>query len=171
MKDIYKEEDINNFVDSFAKKTTEKLKEDLLNDFYGTVHDYIYEHYNNFKDDVERELINSITEKYKKDPKDYKFSELRKKMFVENKEEITKVLTDEAIYESVEKVIEQYTHKDYRFNWRWKEGIVKIIWENWHKFKDDEKIKNGFDRIIDRQKERITFLENKLIEIKNESEY
>ena len=165
MEPIYNEEEVSMLVDNFSKKVTEKLKADLLDSLYQDVSNYLYEHYQNFHEKIERDLIKSICGEYTKDPTQYKFADLRKTMFNENKEELTKILTDEAIEKSVEDVIEKYTHRDYHFEWRWKDGISKIILEKWDNFKDDERIKQQFGRELDRRQERINWLENKLREV------
>ena len=170
MLDIYNEEEISKLADTFAKKTTDKLKDDLLGDIYNNVSQYLYEHYDNFKNKIEAELIKSICEEYVKTPAEYKFADLRKKIFNENKEELTKILTDEAIEKSVEDVIEKYTHRDYHFNWRWKDAIVRIILENWDKFKDDERIQMQFGRELDNRNYQIEQLKRQLEEINSLSE-
>ena len=163
MKTIFKEEEIEKLADNYIKKVKEKIKEDIADGMYNDLSWFLYEHYQNLQSKIESELIGSITEQYKKDPMDYKYWELRKKMFEENKEQLTKDLTDESIMLSVETVIHDYTHREYHFNWKWKEWIVRIIWDNWDKFKDDEKIKNWFDRKIDQQAQQIKNLEERLL--------
>ena len=167
MKDIYEEEQINKFAEDFSKKTVDKLKSDLLDDVYTDVQSYIYEHYKNFKDKIEADLITSICEEYTKDPKQYKFAKLRQKMFNENKKALTQILTDEAIEKSVEDVIKQYTHRDYHFAWRWEDGIAKIILKHIDKFAKNERIQASFKRENDRLKQTNKYLQQQLDEIRN----
>jgi len=165
MNELYTEENIKDFSSKFSKQISEKLKDDLVDDFYNITQDYIYEHYNNFKDKIEGELISQITEEYIKEPTAYKFSKLRKKMFSEHKEELISILTDEAIKENVEKIIHKYTHKDYSFEWQWKDSIAQIILEKWDMFKDDERIKSYFGRELERKNKKIEYLEKQIQEI------
>ena len=76
-------------------------------------------------------------------------------------------MTDEAIYKTLENVIWQYTNKEYHFNWKWTEALVRIIGENWHKFKDDERVNNGLLRQIEQLKSQISHLHEKLNDIQN----
>ncbi len=108
-----------------------------------------------------------ITEEFIQNPMQYKFAKLREKLFFENKDLLTKTLTDEAIMLSVENVIENYTHRNYQFDWRWKDAIVKIIGENWHKFKDDERVNNGLLRQIENLKSQVNSLQQKLNDVEN----
>ena len=165
MENIYNEEEIKRLADNFSKKVTENLKGDLLDCFYQDIQSYLEEHYQNFHNKIERNLIKSICEEYTKDPSQYKFIDLRKKMFIENKEELIKLLTDEAIEKSVEDVIEKYTHRDYTFSWRWNDAIAKIIIKNIDKFLDNERVQGMFARELENKNNRIKWLEEKLSEV------
>ena len=54
-----------------------------------------------------------------------------------------------------------------QFEWRWKDAIVKIIGENWHKFKDDERVNNGLLRQIENLKSQVNSLQQKLNDVEN----
>lgn len=165
MLDIYKEEEVSRLANEIAKESSEKLKDILLDKFYEDISSYLYQHYQNNKQNVEGELIQSICEEYVKNPKDYKFANLREKMFLENKEEMIKTLTDEAIYKSVEDVIQKYTSRNYRFEWKWKDGIARFILENFSQFKDDERVNDWIGHRIKMKNDRINWLEEKLREV------
>lgn len=167
MKDIFNEEDINKVVEVFTKKTIDKLKEDLLDDIYKAISEYLYEHYRNNKDKIEEELINSICEEYVKNPLEYKYSKLREKIFNEHKEELSKVLTNEGIEKSVEDVMMKYTTRNYHFSWKWKDEIVRFILEHWNDFKNDERINQGLLREIENKKVYINSLKERLNDISN----
>ena len=167
---IYNEKEVEQLADKYIKTLSEKIKSDIADDIYRNLSDYLYEHYRNFKDKVKTDLINDIVEEFVKNPKDYKFYKLRERLFNDNKELLIKTLTDEAIEKSVEDVIEEYTHRNYHFNWKWKDAIVKIILNNWDKFKDDERIKEQFGRELERKNEWIKCLENQLSEIRSIAE-
>ena len=77
------------------------------------------------------------------------------------------ILTDEAIEKTVETVIWRHIDKSYYFNWKWTDAIVKIIGENWHKFKDDERVNNGLLLQIDQLKTKISHLQEKLNDVQN----
>jgi hypothetical protein len=161
---IFTEENVEELANKFLLKSKDKIKEIISYSFYEYV-GYLYEHFNNHKDKIEGELIDQITETYIKDPTQYKFRRLREKMFNENKEAITKVLSDEAIQESVENVIKEYTSREYTFNWQWKDAIKKIILQNLDVWVEDDRVKEGLLREISNQKEYIKQLKERLGEI------
>lgn len=165
---IFTEEQVEKMATSYVDKVIvglkTKINDIVFEDIYRDLKDYIYQHYTNSKDSIEEELIGQITEQYVKNPSEYKFKNLRRKIWDENKDEIIKTLTDEAIKESVENVIQEYTHRNYHFNWQWKDGIVKIILKNWDSFRNDERIKDGFGRELERKQAEIDFLTRQLQE-------
>lgn len=159
---VFTEEQVAEVSDKILKATLGKLTDELNHKFYNEMGNFIYEHYSNASDEIHRQLIKEITEEFVKEPKNYKFAELRKKLFNENKELLVKTLTDEAIEKSVEDVIQNYTHRDYNFHWQWKEAIVRIVLANWNTLKEDERIKNSFGREIDNLKRQIQRLQEQL---------
>ena len=163
---IITSKEVEDIGEKVLSEIREKIKEQIADSMYTHLESYLYEHYENHKDKVERELIKAITEEYVKEPSLYKYSALRKKLWEENKEEIIETLTDEAIKGNMENILERYTNKDYHFNWQWKDGIVKVVLENWDKFKDDERIKDGFGRELELKNDRIKSLEGQLEELK-----
>lgn len=158
----FTEEQINDASTKILKASITKITDELQGKFSDEMESWIYEHYLNTKSKIESELIRDITEDFIQNPMQYKFAKLREKLFLENKDLLTKTLTDEAIMLSVEKVIQNYTHKNYLFEWRWKDAIVRIIGENWHKFKDDERINNGLLRQIENLKSQVNSLQQKV---------
>ena len=167
---IMSERQVVDIAEKILAETRDKIKEQVGDKFYDELGGLLYEHYTNHKERVEEELIKEITEQFVKEPNLYKFKDLRRKIWNENKDEIVKTLTDEAIKDSVENVIQQYTHRDYHFDWQWKDNIVKIILENWDKFKDDERIKQAFGRELDNRQSYVESLERQLEEIRSITE-
>jgi hypothetical protein len=159
---IFTENDVNSLADAVLKKSVEKVSDELATNFTSEMADCIYQHYQEVRARIESELIKEITEEFVSNPMQYKFSKLREKLFLENKDLLIKTLTDEAIFKSVEDVIENYTHRNYQFQWRWKEAIVKIVFENWSKFEDDQIVNNQLLREIKRLKSQIATLNQKL---------
>ena len=156
--------------DKVLADVRDKVKEQIGDAIYSHLGSFLYEHYTNMREKIKGELIEEITEQYVKNQKDYAYKDLRRKIWEENKEEIVKNLTDEAIKDSVENVIMEYTHRNYHFNWDWKDNIVRIILQNWDKFKDDERIKQAFGRELDNKQSYINSLKQQLEEIKNIAE-
>lgn len=164
---VFTEEQVNDASTKILKASITKITDELQGKFSDEMESFIYEHYLNAKSKIESELIRDITEEFIQNPMQYKFAKLREKLFLENKDLLTETLTDEAIMLSVEKVIMNYTHRNYQFEWRWKDAIVKIICENWHKFKDDERVNNGLLRQIENLKSQVNNLQQKLNDVEN----
>ena len=162
---VFTEQQVNEVADKILKSSIEKIKDELSTKFYDEIGSFLDEHYSNKKDQIEKKLIEQITEEYLKNPMLFKYAKLREKMFLENKELLTKTLTDEAIANSVEDVMLQYTHRDYHFSWRWKDEIVRIVLSNWHLFKDDERVNNGLLRQIENLKSQNESLRTQLNEV------
>ena len=159
---LFTEEQINEVSNKILKESITKITDELQGKFCQELESWIYEHYLNSKQKIEKNLIAEIVEKFVENPMDTKFSNLRKKLFLENKELLTGTLTDEAIMLSVETVIKKYTNGDYYFHWQWKDAIIRIIGENWHEFKDDERVNNGLLRQIESLKSQVNSLQQKL---------
>lgn len=67
--------------------TKVKIKGDIADEFYKEVEGYLYKIYSDTKDRIEKELIAEITEEYVKDPTNYKFKDLRDKLWSEHKDD------------------------------------------------------------------------------------
>lgn len=167
---IYTEKQVEDLSENVLASVRDKVKEQIGDAIYSHLGSFLYEHYSNNKDKIEGEIISEITEQYVKNPTQYKYNNLRKKIWDENKDEIVKVLSDEAIKDSVENVMMEYTHRDYHFSWKWKDAIVKVILKNWDKFKDDERIKQAFGRELENRQSHINSLEQQLREIRDMAE-
>jgi len=165
--EVFTEKQVDEVSDKILKSTIEKIKSELSDKFYNEMNSFIYEHYSNASDEIHEKLIKEITDEFILDPKNYKFLKLRQKLFNENKDLLATIITDEAIEKSVENVIWQHTDKSYHFNWKWTDAIVRIIGENWHKFKDDERVNSGFLRQIEQLKSQISYLQEKLNDVQN----
>ena len=167
LNELFTEKQVDEVSNKILKSTIEKIKSELSDKFYNEMNSFIYEHYSNASDEIHEKLIKEITDEFISDPKNYKFLKLRQKLFNENKELLTAIITDEAIEKSVENVIWQHTDKNYHFNWKWTDAIVRIIGENWHKFKDDERVNNGLLRQIEQLKSQIRSLQEQLNDVRN----
>ena len=167
LNEVFTEKQVDEVSDKILKSTIEKFKSELSDKFYNEMNSFIYEHYSNASEEIHEKLIKEITDEFISDPKNYKFLKLRQKLFNENKELLTAIITDEAIEKSVENVIWQHTDKNYHFNWKWTDAIVRIIGENWHKFKDDERVNNGLLRQIEQLKSQIRSLQEQLNDVRN----
>lgn len=167
LNEVFTEIQVDEVSDKILKSTIEKIKSELSDKFYNEMSSFIYEHYSNASDTIHKYIVKEITEEFVTDPKNYKFLKLRKKLFNENKDLIIGILTDEAIEKTVENVIWQRTDKSYHFNWKWTDAIVRIIGENWHKFKDDERVNNGLLRKIEQLKSQISHLQEKLNDVQS----
>lgn len=159
---LFTEEQVNNVAEKILAATKDKFFEQLNQSFYKETSDYLYEHYNNFQSGLKNDLIKEITEQFVSDPSNYQFRELRNKLFKENKDEIVTALTDQAIYETLETIILNYSHKDATFSWRWNEGLVNFLLTNFDKFKDNERFNSPLLKEIERLKYTINNMQSKI---------
>lgn len=168
LKNVFTEEQVTEVSDKILKLTLGKITNELNGTFYNEMASFLYEHYTNASGDIHKQLIKEIADQFIKEPKNHKFTELRKKLFIENKEHIITPLTDDFIEKNVESVILNHVcTEDYMFNWQWRDAVVKIVLANWDKFKDNERIQNSFGREIDSLKSQIQRLKQQLQEIQN----
>jgi len=162
---LFTEEQVVELSEKIMAATRDKIKEQIANKFYEETEGWLYEIYQNTKSKISGELISEITEQYVKDPDQSKFFNLRRKIWEENKSELLPTLTNQVIASNMQTVLMQHTDNGYYFNWKWKDAIVSLIMSNWDKFKDDERITNQFGWEIQKLKDQISFLQNKLEEI------
>ena len=162
LKLIYDENKVAEIAEKILAVTKEKIKDQIANEYYKEVENYLYEHYTNNKDKIKQQMIREISDEYVANPANYQFGELRKKIFEENKDAIVGALTDDAIMKNMENILLEYTHINYTFNWRWKDGIVNLIRKNWDLFKDDERILSGLGREIENLKYQNKQLQDRL---------
>jgi len=162
---LFTEEQVVELSEKIMAATRDKIKEQIANKFYEETEGWLYEIYQNTKSKISGELISEITEQYVKDPDQSKFFNLRRKIWEENKSELLPTLTNQVIASNMQTVLMQHTDNGYYFNWKWKDAIVSLIMSNWDKFKDDERITNQFGGEIQKLKDQISFLQNKLEEI------
>jgi hypothetical protein len=161
---LFTEEQVENVSEKILLNLKERIKDQIADSFYKETHNYLHEHYDNFKNGLKQDLIKEITDEYISNPANYQFRALRDRLFEENKDAILPALTDQVIKQSMEKILYEYTHTNAQFSWKWKEGIANLIIKNWDLFKDDERINNVFRR----EKEN---LEAKMVELKKRIAY
>ena len=164
---MYSEKDVELLAKKTLEKITESVKSDIADKFYNEMSDYLYEHYLNIDDRVKDDLINQISDNFIQNPKEYKYKKLRDKLFEDNKEMLISLLTDEAIFNCVETVIQNYSHKSFSFSWQWHDAIAKIIIKNVDSFLDIERVQDMFARELNQKNNRIESLERRLSEIEN----
>lgn len=167
MKNLFEQKQVEELAEKVIGKIKETIKEDIADKLYSEMSSYLYEHYTNADDKIKQDLITKITEEFVKNPSEYKFKKLREKLFQENKEELVSLLNDEQIFESVNKIIWDYTHKEHGFKWKWEEAIAKFIIKNIDDFKNNERIQNMFGSENERLNSYIKSLKQQIEEIKN----
>ena len=162
LKKLFTEEKVSEVAEKILAATRDKFFEQLNQSFYKETSDYLYEHYNNFHDGLKKDLIKEITEEFVSDPTSYQFREFRSQLFKEHKTEISSALTDQAIYETLETIILNYSHKDATFSWRWNEGLANFLLTNFDKFKDNERFNSPLLKEIERLKYTINNMQSKI---------
>lgn len=164
--ELIKSEDFETLSSEFAKKSLEKLFEDVRNE----IETFALEQYDNIKSKIENDLISQIADEYGNEPDAYKFSQLRKKLFIENKEETLKLLTNEVIEENLERILLGRCDEKYYFHWEWKDAIAKFILSNWDILKDDKRFDFALRNEIEKLQNQINYIQKELNESKKESE-
>lgn len=163
---IITEEQAENFAKSILDKILPTLTEKLNSEFYDGVKDYLYEHYDNHKKDVEQDLIKSLADAYVTDPNNYKYSELRNKIYEENKGQIFTAMADYITEKNLERQLLGLIGNGYPFAWQWKDGIAKFILNNWNLFKDDKRFNSNYLREIQNLKQQVSGLISQIHELK-----
>lgn len=170
LEEVMSEKQYCEIAENILEKVKKKITDELTENWYREMQNYLYDQYSNVSDDIESKLIDKIAERFVKDKASYKFEDIRKQLFAENKEELIKVLTDDIIKEQLGNMLLGYTNRDYCWNWQWKEAIVNLICEQWSLFEHDKKINEQIVHIIKRKEETIEWYKNKLAEIQGLSE-
>lgn len=159
------EKDVEIVAEKVLAKIRDKIKDQIADEFYAEYRVCLEEHYTNHKDKIDERLITEISNQFAKDPKSYKYLEIRKRLYAENKTEIDKLITEDVIKEGMQDALGIYTCGAFHMDWRWKDGIVGLILRNWDNFEDDERIKAAFGNHLEQKQSRIDELENRILEI------
>lgn len=167
---ILQEEQVLEVADKILKTSIEKIKNDLSTNFYNEMSSYLFEHYDNTKDSIHKQLIDEITEEFITDPKSYKFYKLREKLFNENKDFLIQILTDEQIQKTIDSIILGYFSKENHFKRNHINGIIRTINNNWEEFKKDNMFNDSLIEEIDKLKKENLSLKQKLTETSNEED-
>lgn len=164
LKEIFTEQEVIEVSEKILSKTIDRIKNEIEGKFYNEMKDFLYQHYDNISDDVHKKLIQEISDEFISDPNNYKFVSLRRKMFDENKDLMIDILTDEFIKNKMEDVFWQRFNNDNFFKFKWVEGIVKLISENYNEIIKDESINSALLKEIKNLKEKNIYLQNKINE-------
>lgn len=170
LEEVMSEEKYTEIAGNILDKLKKKITDELTETWYQEMQSYLYDQYSNVADNIEGKLIDKIAERFVKDKKSYKFKDIRKQLFADNREELVSILTDDMVKEHLENVFLEYTNKDYYFDWQWLDGIVKTICKNWNLFEHDKRINEQIVRELKRKDETIEWYKNKLVEIQGISE-
>lgn len=127
---VFIEQDVVDVSNKILSKTIEEIKNELSNSFYDEMGSYLYEQYDNVKDKIKKELIQELADEFVKDPTNYKYSAIRKKLFEENKELLTAAVSKELMEKGISDVVWGYLSEGNMFNWRWAEYVARFIKEN-----------------------------------------
>lgn len=157
---LFNEEQVEKVSSKILKSTIEKITGEISDNFYNEMSSFLFEHYDNASMEIRNKMINELCEKFIKDPKDYKYKELREKLFLENKDELTKVLTYDAIEKSVNNIIWGNLHVGQSFAWKWEECISDFVVKNISKILENVNIENKLLR-------KLSSLENQNASLRN----
>jgi len=164
-REVFTEEEVTEVSEKILSKTIDKIKDEIGNKFYSEMNSFLLEHYDNVSSDIHKKLIKEISDEFIKDPENYKFLSLRRKMFDENKDTLTSILTDEFIKDRMEDVFWQRFNNDNIFKFKWVDGIVKLITENYNEIIKDDNINCKLLNEIKNLKEKNIYLQNRINEL------
>jgi uncharacterized membrane protein YheB (UPF0754 family) len=170
LEEVMSEEKYIEIASNILEKVKKKIDSELTETWYQEMQCYLYDQYSNVANNIEDKLIDKIAGSYLKEPESYKFKQIRQKMFEDNKEKLTSIITDDMVKEHLENVFLEYTNEHYYFNWQWLGGIVKTICKNWELFEHNKRINERIVCEIKRKDEIIEWYKNKLKEIQGLSE-
>jgi len=170
LKELFTDEQVESVAQKVLDKTKKKIDEQLSEAFYSEMQTFLNEHFDNFQSGLKQKLLNELADKYVQNPESYQYTDLRARLFEENKETILSSLTDQAITDAIERILLFRTLKSTMFEWRWKDGIKNFILNHWAEFKNDERINNGLLREIENLKSKNNNLQQRINEL-NPSEY
>ncbi len=165
MSELFTEDQVKELAQKTLDKVSQKVREEFVDSFYDQVSMFLEDHYQNARERIDDRLIEQIAERFRKDPSGHKFRDLRLKMFEENQESVTALLTDEVLERGVERVILEHTNKEYWFEWKWKDQIAQFIANNWELFENDKRIGESFVRRFGQQEGQIKYLKERLGEL------
>lgn len=170
LSEIFKEEDVEEVADKILSKLLSKIKDDLSDSFYNEMKSYLFEHYSNASDDIKADLIKQLGDEFANNPKDYKFTNIRKRIFEENKGVIIKSLQYDIILKHIESILFEHTNELYIFDWQWDRAIIKYVRKNYRKINIEEKINEEYELERTIKDLEIKNLKNKIEQLEAEKQ-
>lgn len=167
LNELITEEKAEQVAGKILEATKDKITDLITESYYREMKYYLHEHYDNFKSEIEAKLIKEIAESYIKNPKDYKYKDLRVKLFQENQDLIVSTITDEVISQNVDNLIYGYMQGEYYMKYQWFEKICSFIIANWDKFKDIPQMQSAYSNKIRQLEQQNSYLRAKIEQIEN----
>lgn len=167
VENLFTKEEVEKVSDRILSLTLDKFKDNMSNEFYNQMQSFLYEHYANAENDIQKNLISKISDEFIKNPKDYKFQKLRERLFDENKELLIDLLTEDSLRKYIENIIWDNIQDNHLFNWKWTEKIVKILSENSDKFENNKSLISEFLKQIEQLNAQISYLKSLVNELEN----
>jgi len=128
------------FLESTKEKIAELIRNEIVVNFSGEVSDFLYRIYRNTEEQIEKTLLDEISEKFVEHPAQDKYRDLRTRLFLEHKDEIITAITEDKFTTEIERVLLYRTSDNNWFSWSWKDKIAGFILDNWDMFKDDKRV-------------------------------
>ena len=146
--EIFNEDQVTSIADKVLIQCLDRIKEDFSSTYYNEMRSYLHEHYDNAKNDAEKNLITTLAEEFIADPTHHKYFPIRKALIRDNMDLLIPILTDTLIKDEVSKVVWDHLASGVPFQWRWEEYVLKAITANWEQIKDLPGINKGLLRSI-----------------------
>ncbi len=149
-------------------KTIEQVKEALDNDFTKEMHSWLFELHMNAESDVLNGLVKKVADGFADNPKDYKYKELRDKIYHENKEAIHEAILESDVDRMIAWRLIHCVKNEGVWRNRFHGAVVRFILENQAEFVESEKIKEAVLSEVNRLKEEIAYLKTEINRLQNQ---
>lgn len=167
LNELITEEKAEQVAGKILEVTKGKIADLITESYYREMKNWLYEHYDNFKSEIEAKLIKEIAESYIKNPKDYKYKDLRVKLFQENQDLVVSTITDEVIKSNVENLFDGYLNGEYYLKRQWLEKVCGFIISNWTQFKDIPEMESVYSNKVRQLEEQNAYLRAKIERLEN----
>jgi len=152
---IANKSDVEALANKVLMKTTEKLFEEVQDNFYDVIREDLEDHHRNFSKNIMQEAINLIKGKqWAKYSNVFDAKDIRAEIYKSNKESIDKMITEEVVNEGIDKYLGLFVTEKYYSNIRNKgieDGMSKWVYKNYK----DTKFKGIIDNKFTKENEKL----------------
>src|ERR1017187_4198029 len=126
-------------------RTLVGLTDHLREEFYDGLGTYLYEHYDNHRQEIDKQLLRAISGEFSRCPADSKFDRIRLRMFNDNREALLPILTDDAVEAGLGRVLQSWLREDQYFDWQWEDALARWVLAHADLFCENTRIQAEWD--------------------------